>query len=137
MNSHFWDLKKLSYKAAEKSFHDKLAGVIEPLTEMFTPKTPLTPEAEVVIENETKDGTEFPPTPSPETAIATISWTRSVEEDEHIPLVLRTMQELKQENEVVRSRLDKQDDMFKEQGQTNTKIKRMLQAILSRFLSPP
>lgn len=59
-----------------------------------------------------------------------------MEEAEHIPLVLRTLQELKQENVAIRSRMDKQDDMFKEQARTNTKIKGMLQAILSR-LPPP
>lgn len=50
---------------------------------------------------------------------------------EHIPLVLKVLQELEQENEVVRTRLDKQDIMFKEKTQTNTKIEGILQAIMS------
>lgn len=61
--------------------------------------------------------------------IATVYVTRTIVEIEHIPLVL------KQDNEVVKTHMNKQDDMFKEQAQTNTNIEVMLQVILSRF--PP
>lgn len=61
---------------------------------------------------------------------------KPVEDAKLTPLVRKTLQDLKQENEVVRNRLDKQDDMFKEQAQTNTKIEGMLQVILSRFPLP-
>lgn len=57
-----------------------------------------------MIKEEDKAEMEAPP-PPPETAIAIVSGKRPVEEGEHIPLVLRTLQELKQENEVVRSRV--------------------------------
>lgn len=44
-------------------------------------------------------------------------------EAEPTPLVLKTLEELKQENEVVRTLMEKQDDMFKEHAQTNTNMK--------------
>lgn len=93
--------------------------------EMFTPKPPPTPE----VDQETK---VIPP---PEIEIGTVSRTNPVVEFEPILLELETLEELKQENEVVRPRLDKQEDMFKEQTHTNTKIEGLLQVILSRL--PP
>lgn len=104
MNLCSWELTELSYKAAHKRFHDKLSRIVEPLVKMFTPKPPLTLEAEVETE------VTFSPL---ETEITTISGTNPVVEIEPIPLILKTLEELKQENEVVRTRLDKQDDMFK------------------------
>lgn len=71
---------------------------------MFTQKPPPTLEVEQEIEV----------TPPPESKIGTISGTKPYE-SESIPLVLNTLDELKQENEVVRSCLDKQEDIFKEQ----------------------
>ena len=50
-------------------------------------------------------------------------------EVEPIPLVLKTLEELKKDNKVVRTLLDKQEDMFKEHAQTNTKIKGLIQFI--------
>ena len=90
---------------------------------MFTLKPPSAPKVEQEIEI----------TPPPESEIGTISQTKP-SESELIPLVLKTLEQLKQENEVVRSCLDKQDDMFKEQAHTNTKTKGLLQVILSRLL---
>lgn len=80
-------------------------------------------------------------TPSPVSEIETLYGPKPIVEVEdsdyeHIPLVLKTLQELKNENQVVRSRLDKQDEMFKEKVETNTKIEGMLQEFLSR-LPPP
>lgn len=40
--------------------------------------------------------------------------TKPVVEVELIPLVLKTLEELKQDNEVVRTRLNKQEHVFKE-----------------------
>lgn len=128
-------MRELCYKASHKRFHDKLSGIIEPLVEMFTLKP--SPEALPPLENltpEAEDGTKVT-LPPPEIDIATIYGTKSVVEVEPIPLMLKTLEELKQENEDIRTRLDKQDDMFKEHAQTNTKIEGLLQVILSRL--PP
>lgn len=91
----------------------------------------------MVIEEETEAEVKVPP-PSSEIAIATVFGTKPIGEaedsgSEPIPLVLKTLQGLKQENEAVSARLDKQDDMFKEQAKNNNKIKEMLHAILSRL----
>ena len=104
MNLCSWEIRELCYEAAHKRFHDKLSRIIEPLVKMFTPEPPPTLEAEAETE------VTFSPL---ETEIATISGTNPVVEVEPIPLILKTLEELKQENEVVRTRLDKQDDMFK------------------------
>lgn len=50
-------------------------------------------------------------------------------------LLLKTLEELKAENAIVRERLDNQDEMFNAQARTNTSIEGMLQAIISRL--PP
>lgn len=79
--------------------------------------------------------------PHPVTEITVVSGTKPIVDvgdsgSEPIPLVLKTLQELKNENQVVISHLDKHDEILKEQAKTNTKIEGMLQAILSR-LPPP
>ncbi|XP_050895515.1 uncharacterized protein LOC127102153 [Lathyrus oleraceus] len=51
-------------------------------------------------------------------------------------VTLKTLEELKVDNDMVRERLDKQDEIFEAQAGTNNKIEGMLQAILSRR-SPP
>lgn len=51
-------------------------------------------------------------------------------------VILNTLEDLKDENVVVRERLDKHEEMFKEQARTNNKIKRIFHVILSR-LPPP
>lgn len=66
--------------------------------------------------------------------IRTTSRDETSSESDYMPLaMLKTLEELKQENEGVRSCLDKQDDIFKEQAQANTKIEGLLQLILSRL----
>lgn len=126
INSRSWELREHCYTAAQKIFHDKLFGSIKPLVEMFTPKPPLTPE----VEQQTKV------TPHPETEIGIVYGKKLVVESEPIYLVMKTLEEFKQESEVVRYFMDKKEDMFKEQAQTNTKIEGFLQLILSR-LPPP
>ncbi|XP_058768388.1 uncharacterized protein LOC131642118 [Vicia villosa] len=44
-------------------------------------------------------------------------------------VVLKTLEEIKRENEMVRTRLDKKDEMFKAHAQTNAKIEEMLSLI--------
>lgn len=85
---------------------------MEPLLEMCIPKPPHTPKSEQETEV----------TPPVETEFGTVSEMKPMVESEPIPLVLKTLKELKQENETVRSRSDKQEDMFKKHAQTNTKI---------------
>lgn len=41
MNSHSWELKGLYYTASQRRFHDKLFDVLEPLVELFSPKSPI------------------------------------------------------------------------------------------------
>lgn len=70
--------------------------------------------------------------------IGTNSGTDKPSESDYMPLVvLKSLEELKQENVAVRSRLEKQDDIFKEQAQTNTNIEGLLQVILSRLTPLP
>lgn len=149
MNSHSRELKDLFYIGAYKRFNEKLSEYLEPLMDLFSPRTPiralppkgteipviLTTEEEadveakadvvitppltpgIVVEEETEAGVEV--LPSSETAIAIVSRIKQTVEAEDssfklIPLALNTLQELKQENESVRTRLDKQDEMYKE-----------------------
>lgn len=107
---------------------------------MFTPISPpkALPRSETAfLETLTsKVEAEIKVTPPPlVTEIAIVFGIKAVVEVEFIPLVLNTLEELKQENVFVRTHMDKQEDMFKEQAQTNTEIKGLLQVILSRF--PP
>lgn len=113
-----------------------------PLVELFSIGTPiraLPPPKIMVLDYITYlvevDGMVTPPYVY---QIAIISGTKQIVDvedstPEPIPLVLKILQELKKENQVVRSRLDKQDEMFKEQAETNTKIEGMLHAILTRL----
>lgn len=106
MISRSWELRELFYKVVVERFHDKLSGVMKAPVEMFTPKPLTNPEAEV----ETK--VTLPP---PETEVATIFGTKPVVDIEPIPLVLKIVQEMKQEDVAARTHLDKQDDMFNEE----------------------
>ena len=47
INSCSQELRELYYKDAQKRFHNNRSGIIELLLEMFTPKIPPTPEAEI------------------------------------------------------------------------------------------
>lgn len=52
-----------------------------------------------------------------------------------ISLLLKTLEEIKVENAVVREMIDKQDEILKVEAGINTKIEEMLEAILSRLPS--
>lgn len=129
---------------------------MEPFLELINPKLLTAPEADMAmvvyekeVETEQADTTLVDPkftstyeVTLPEQQVVSqfdIGSTSRMKpsESESIPLVLKTLEELKQENEVVRSRLDRQGNMFKEQAQTNTKIEGLLQAILSRLPPQP
>lgn len=49
--------------------------------------------------------------------------------------LLKTMDEIKEENAIVRSRLDMQDQLFEDQAKTNSHIIGMLQQIMCHL--PP
>lgn len=52
-------------------------------------------------------------------------------------IILKTLENLKDENSIVREKLDKKDEMFKRQDEKTTRIEGMLEAILSRLSPPP
>lgn len=102
------ELEFLCLKDNQRNFYARFYGIVEPLLQKVPPTLLLsTPEVEV-----------HPPL-AQETAIVTSSGTHKSAKaegsgSEPIPLVLKTLQELKQENEVLRTQLDKQIEMFKE-----------------------
>lgn len=51
--------------------------------------------------------------------------------------IMRSLDELKKENEEVRSKLDRQDEIFRAQALTNNKIKEMMSCILAILPPPP
>lgn len=51
-------------------------------------------------------------------------------------IIMNSLEELKAENYAVRERLNKQDEMFKTQAGTNTKIEGVFHAILLRLSTP-
>ena len=50
---------------------------------------------------------------------------------------MKTLEEIKKENVVVRTRLEKQDEMFKAQAETKIKLEFMMSTILSKLSQPP
>lgn len=114
----FKEFKELCYVCAHRRFTDKFK-YLEPIVDLFSPRSPIRrhppPRTEIpeflIAEEEIKTKVEVHP-PTQETALATSYRTHHFVESEgtgyeHIPLVLNTLQELKQENEVIRTRLDK------------------------------
>ncbi|KAI5420797.1 hypothetical protein KIW84_044575 [Lathyrus oleraceus] len=112
-------------KKAQRRFSDKLSEFLDPLVELFSPRTPIRalPSPEIVVSKSITSEIEvddmvIPPPISDIAIVYGIKPIMDVEDSssEHIPLVLQSLQELENENRVVRSRLDKQYEMFKEQA---------------------
>lgn len=125
------ELEFVCFKKTQRNFQARLPGIVEPLLQKVPPTLFL--PVPVVKAHPT-------PTPTPlDIEFGSVSERKDVvvaEDSGFAPsLLLKTLEELKAENAIVRERLDNQDEMLKAQARTNTSIEGMLQAIISRL--PP
>ncbi|CAI8588296.1 unnamed protein product [Vicia faba] len=145
----------MCFENAHNKFHEKLSGIMEPLLEMFKPEFLPAPEVDLALvvskqEVWTEQETQLKFTHPFEQQIisqsekphefelgTTSGSVKPYEFDFMHLVVMKTLEEIKQENAVVKTRLNKQGEMFKEKDHTNTKIEGLLQVILSRLLPLP
>lgn len=122
----------LYLREAKKNFVVKLYSIVE-LVLHKVPLTLLLPSIEAI----------HPPSPDQMILVAfeTTLKARSIYEVNTTviseEITMKTLEDLKAENFVVKERLDKMDEMFKRQDEKTTRIEGMLGAILSRLSPPP
>lgn len=134
INFSFRELEFLCLKDTQRNFYARFSGIVEPFLQKVPP-TLFLPAPEVI---------SFPQeTQSEQSTLAILEKTFKVGNVYGVAktlaseeVILKTLEELKAENAVVRESLDKHDEMFKAQAGRNNMIEGMLHAILSR-LPPP